>query len=279
MINPPIKCQGRKTSLVGEIKSLANTFQYRQWIEPFCGSCAAAFNIEPTNAILCDANPHIIKFYNDLKDGHLDVFHIKEFLECEGDKLKKDNNYYYIVRERFNDRLFGSTLKSLDFLFLNRSCYNGLMRFNNSGSFNTPYCKVPHRFTDKLIDRILRECQMAIHFTIMHNVSFIFADFHQTIFNANEEDLIYADPPYIGRNTQYHTGWSESDEKDLSNLLLNRNGPFILSTWLSANNVENQYIDKYWSNGTTINTVDHYYKVGPKVSNRYRVKEALISRK
>jgi DNA adenine methylase len=57
---PPLKCQGIKTKLVGEISALAGNQSFRRWVEPFCGSCVVALNVQPKNALLSDSNVHII---------------------------------------------------------------------------------------------------------------------------------------------------------------------------------------------------------------------------
>src|SRR5699024_5237517 len=106
------------------------------WVEPFLGSGVVLFNIQPKKAIIGDSNPHIISFYQKIQSGSITPSIVRQFLEQEGKKLLETNgDYYYEVRERFNE--FKS---SLDFLFLNRSCYNGMMRFNSKGNFNVPFC-------------------------------------------------------------------------------------------------------------------------------------------
>ena len=151
VIVPPIKCQGIKTKLVSSIKSLADHQNFYRWIEPFCGSGVVAFNLQPKKALLADANIHIINFYNDIKTQQINPNLVKEFLEENGNLLKeKGANYYYQVRERFNQNP-----NSLYFLFLNRSCFNGVMRFNQLGKFNVPYCKKDQRFAHSYITKIV----------------------------------------------------------------------------------------------------------------------------
>ena len=136
---PPLKCQGIKTKLVGEIRRLAMTQSFERWVEPFCGSCVVPFNVQPKRAMLCDTNVHIIRLYQDIQSGALTPAAAKEFLTAEGQKLRESGeDFFYAVRERFN-----SQPCSLDFLFLNRSCFNGVMRFNRHGKFNVPYGHKP----------------------------------------------------------------------------------------------------------------------------------------
>src|SRR5215210_1344336 len=141
---PPIKCQGIKTKLIPFIFSSidwAPTIEAR-WIEPFLGSGVVALNLAPQQALLCDTNQHIIAFYKSIQSGELTSESVREFLVSEGKKLAKQGaDYYYKVRDRFNT--YGS---SFDFLFLNRSCFNGVMRFNSKGKFNVPFGHKPQRF-------------------------------------------------------------------------------------------------------------------------------------
>ena len=114
---PPIKIQGIKTKLIPLIKESVLLEKDTVWVEPFMGSGVVGFNIQPHKAIFADTNPHIINFYNGIKEKSIDSYIVRNFLEIEGKKLeKKDDEYYYEVRERFNKHH-----SSLDFLFLNRS--------------------------------------------------------------------------------------------------------------------------------------------------------------
>lgn len=89
------------------------------------GSGVVAYNVKPERAILCDSNPHLIAFYNSIKNGKITFSFVSEFLKEEGEKLKnKGQEYYYEVRERFNNNK-----EPLDFLFLNRACFNGMIQF------------------------------------------------------------------------------------------------------------------------------------------------------
>ena len=65
---PPIKSQGIKTKLVQWISNNVENVEYDRWVEPFMGTGVVAFNIRPKKALLCDSNPHLINFYNALKN-------------------------------------------------------------------------------------------------------------------------------------------------------------------------------------------------------------------
>ena len=116
---PPIKSQGIKTKLTEWISTNVENVSYERWVEPFMGTGVVAFNVRPKKALLCDSNPHLIKFYNAIKDKKITSGIVKRHLTEEGKKLlESDGKYYYEVRTRFN--LEGNPL---DFLFLSRSCF------------------------------------------------------------------------------------------------------------------------------------------------------------
>ena len=127
-IVPPIKSQGIKTKLVDWIKSNADSVQFDRWVEPFMGTGAVGFNVRPPKALMCDSNPHLIRFYNGIKKKEITPQIVNRFLTEEGKKLlDSEGEYYYELRNRFNEE--GNPL---DFLFLSRSCFNGMMRFFKS---------------------------------------------------------------------------------------------------------------------------------------------------
>lgn len=277
VIHPPIKCQGRKSSLILKIKEIVDKFEYERFVEPFCGSCAVAFNLRPSKALLCDVNTHIIDFYKQLQTGNINADIVAEYLWGEGDNLKNKPDYYYQVRERFNSAKTGID-KSLDFLFLTRSAFNGLMRFNKSGQFNSPFCKIVNRLNINMIHKICNEIENTNKLFLTSDITFKVADFRSTLDETTEGDLVYADPPYLGRNITYFEGWNDTDENDLADTLYKRRIPFILSTWLEDPRKANENIAKYWMRDDFEKCVaiDHFYKVGPKVSNRFKVVEGLI---
>jgi DNA adenine methylase len=155
-IIPPIKCQGIKTKLVSWIKAIIPDDFNGYWIESFMGSGVVAFNMMPKKAILADNNPHLINFYQAIQKDKITANIAKTFLEQEGKLLEKSNGeYYYFVRERFNQEQ-----NPLDFLFLNRACFNGMIRFNNKGYFNVPFCRKPQRFAKAYITKICNQIQV-----------------------------------------------------------------------------------------------------------------------
>lgn len=242
-------------------------------MEPFCGSCVVALNVQPKNALLSDSNAHLIRFYEEIQRGWLPPALVKAFLEREGEQLRAGGeDYYYEVRERFNHRP-----NSLDFLFLNRSCYNGLMRFNRQGRFNVPYGHKPGRFTRAYITKIVNQIRLISKVMAASDWTFARADFRQTLALAKPGDLVYLDPPYTGRHADYFNAWSDSDEAELSSILKQLPCAFILSTWHSNRFRTNAFIERYWSDGRfQILKRDHFYHVGSTESLRHPMTEALI---
>ncbi|MBE7472118.1 MAG: DNA adenine methylase [Anaerolineae bacterium] len=274
LLVPPIKCQGIKTKLVPEIKNLVNDIDFDRWIEPFCGSCVVALNIQPKKALLADTNVHIIQFYKDIQNRSISPGGVKEFLIEQGQQLKtKGETYYYEIRERFN-----LSPNSYDFLFLNRACFNGVMRFNRKGYFNVPFCRKPDRFSPAYVTKIVNQIRTIA--TVIHASDWVFEamDFQKSLSQVKSNDMVYADPPYMGRHVDYFNSWSESHENCLVASLQNLSCKFILSTWHSNEFRRNPLIDKNWnSNGFHLFTKEHFYHVGSHEDLRHAMLEALIT--
>lgn len=271
---PPIKCQGIKTKLVASIQKISTTREYSRWIEPFCGSCVVALNVQPEKALLCDTNIHIISFYKDVQNGIITPAVAKAFLTDEGEKLKyKGESYYYEVRKRFNE-----LPNSLDFLFLNRSCFNGIIRFNRNGKFNVPYCHKPERFAQAYVTKIANQVRQFAQLLSTVDWTFQIYDFRETLAEAKLGDFVYADPPYAGRHVDYFNSWSEDDETALATKLGSVPCDFMLSTWHSNEFRRNSAIDAVWSQtGFHMLKREHFYHVGASEDLRHPMIEALVA--
>jgi DNA adenine methylase len=278
MINPPLvpplKCQGIKTKLVGEISVLAGNQRFQRWVEPFCGSCVVALNVQPKKALLGDSNIHIIRLYQEIQSGTLTPGLAKSFLAAEGHKLRTEGEpYYYAVRDRFN-----ASPTSLDFLFLNRSCFNGVMRFNRSGKFNVPYGHKPERFAQAYVTKITNQIRRISEVISACDWTFAPTDFRQTLESTSPGDLVYADPPYAGRHVDYFNSWSEADEDELADRLKQLPCNFILSTWHSNEFRKNTRIAQNWNEPRFhLLTREHFYHVGSTEDLRHPMIEALIT--
>jgi DNA adenine methylase len=267
---PPIKIQGKKTQLVDFIlENLPNEFD--TWVEPFMGSGVVGFNVKPKKAIFADSNPHIINFYNAVKTKEINHLIVKQFLQEQGKILaEKGQEYYNEVRERFN-----AAHQPLDFLFLNRSCFNGMIRFNRKLEFNVPYGHKPERFAQAYVTKITNQVKQIAFLIESNEWDFICQDFKETIKLAKENDFIYCDPPYIGRHVDYYDSWDEQNELDLEKSLKNCGAKFMVSTWHSNQYRKNTYLENLWGNYNLV-TTSHFYHLGGKEENRNEVTEALI---
>jgi len=269
VIVPPIKTHGIKTKILPWILSHVPS-DYEVYYEPFMGSGVVGFNIKPAHAVFADTNRHVIAFYEALKYGDIEPDGVRDFLEREGEKLRdSDGSYYYEVRERFNE-----SWSPMDFLFLVRSCFNGVMRFNKSGKFNVPFCKNPKRFSIAYITKIVNQVKSVFELIHDHDWKFLCQGFSDTLIEPCRLDLVYCDPPYLGRNTGYYDGWTLEEEQCLFESLSKGKYKFMLSTWSDRGHQHNEHIDKWHK--FRIEQYTHFYRVGPKPENRYTIQEALV---
>ena len=269
---PPIKIQGIKTRLVKFILDSIKWNGSGRWVEPFLGSGSVLFNTRPRMAAASDTNPHIIGFYRSIQDGSTTPLAVREFLEHEGAKLERHGaSHYYDVRDRFN-----SNGRPLDFLFLNRSCYNGLMRFNSMGHFNTAFCKKPGRFSKSYISKIVNQVERAAAILGQNrNWTLGTMDWRDAVKGIGRNDFLYLDPPYHGRIARYYNTWSEPDMLDMAAFLMDVPCRFAMSTWHEDRHRLNPDIERHFA-GFGIKTHDHFYHIGPSESHRWKVTEALV---
>ena len=269
---PPIKCQGIKTKLVPWVSAIIPPKFKGRWIEPFSGSGVVAFNVKPKRALLADSNPHLINFYQAIQSGKITPATAKKFLENEGaELLRSEGEHFYTIRQRFN-----ANGDPMDFLFINRSCFNGMIRFNKKGGFNVPFCRKPNRFAQAYITKITNQIRAIAEIISTGDYEFAHQDFSETISTAKAGDILYCDPPYIDRHADYFNAWGEPQEQALAEYLAKTKAKFILSTWHSNEYRANTFIDSLWSQYHIL-TRAHFYHVGGKEDNRNPMLEALIT--
>ncbi|MEK6456585.1 DNA adenine methylase [Lacticaseibacillus rhamnosus] len=271
---PPIKIQGIKTKLVPFIANSISWEGTGVWYEPFMGSGVVGFNIAPQKAVFSDNNPYIIKFYQDLKDNKIDSQMVRSFLSDQGEKLSKTpkgkESYYYFVRKRFNQ-----THTSLDFLFLQRSNFNGMVRFGPNG-YNVPFGRKPDRFRPALITKIANQVDWVQYQIHTHDWEFKCQDWKAALSKVSKEDFVYLDPPYIGRHTEYFDSWGEDDANQLADYANNHiAGGYALSMWYKNKYRENNHLQR-WHGHLTTN--EHFYFLGGKQFNRGSMTEALVTK-
>ena len=269
---PPIKSQGIKTKLVPWISTVVpNEFSGR-WIEPFSGTGVVGLNLAPKTALLADKNPHVINFYRAINDDALGPDDVRFYLEFEGEKLLSiGENHYYYIRDRFN-----AEGQPLDFLFINRAGFNGMIRFNKKGRFNIPFCRKPNRFAQAYVTRIVNQVRWVQQTLRTKQFEFVCQDFETTIAQAKKGDIVYCDPPYIDRHVDYYGSWGDAEERRLKTALSDSQATFVLSTWHHNEYRSNGYIESLWG-GNRIVTREHFYHVGGREENRNPMVEALVT--
>ena len=276
MIVPPIKIQGKKTKIVPKIMEIADELlndhpEIDTWVEPFLGSGVVAFNCPGRikKVIVNDINPHIIKFYKDIADDSITADNIREVFDIHNQNLIKDGyDYYNQIKNRFNQ-----SFDTMDFLFLTRTGFNGVMRFNGSGKWNVPFCKLNNRLSKNVIEDLTSSVDELSRLFKSKDFTFYNKSFEDVIESAPENSIFYCDPPYYGLQVQYFKGWRKEDEIRLNEMLKDK--MFIYSTWLENGIKENPMIDEYWGE-CEIEGKKHKYNVAEKAEKRNQVIEGLI---
>lgn len=267
---PPIKCQGIKTKAVPFIREKVDRNDTGIWIEPFVGTGAVAFNMAPERAVLTDKNQYIIALYQGIQSGAITSKIVREFLEEHGEKLGRYGGDYYIkMRDAFNHN--GDPLY---FLFLNRSDFNGMIRFNKSGKFNVPFCQKPNRFSKAYITKICNQVAGVAEIMRGRDWRFACCPWQEAFAYASEDDYIYLDPPYIGRDTSYVGEWAAEEAVLLADYAHRTPANVCLSMWKENEFRKNQHLFDYWSDFTWYEH-DHFYHFGAREANRHPIIEVL----
>lgn len=195
---------------------------------------------------------------------------VREFLEYHGSILERHGGEYYKeMRDTFNKN--GDPLY---FLFLNRADFNGMIRFNRQGKFNVPFCQKPNRFSKAYITKICN--QVAGIGQVMRGKEWIFACslWQEAFCGVSENDYIYLDPPYIGRDTSYVGEWTESDAIALAEYSHRTPANVCLSMWKENEFRRNEHLFQYWNDFTWYEQ-EHFYHIGAKEANRHPMIEIL----
>lgn len=270
---PPIKIQGIKTKLVPFIAQSIKWDGEGTYFEPFMGLGVVGFNLEPQKAIFSDTNPYIIQFYKDIQDKKITSEIVRNYLEEEAIKLASTpsdkTSYYYEVRERFNKEH-----QSLDFLFLQRSNFNGMIRFNNKGNYNIPFGRKPERFQKALITKIVNQVAWVESIMQGKDWQFICMPFTEAFEMMKQGDFVYLDPPYIDRYDSYYNAWSEEYALLLAELAQKGNAGYAFSMWYENKYRKNTHME-HWSDGELL-TTEHFYHLGAKELNRNTMIESLV---
>ncbi len=211
-LRPPLKWAGGKRWLVPHLKPLWEQHADRRLVEPFAGGLAVTLGLQPESALLNDINPHLINFYQELREG----FRIEI-------PMRNSERAYYAARTRFNRLLAEGKENTQEtaalFYYLNRTGYNGLCRFNRQGGFNVPFGRY------KQISYVR---DFSLYVEPFSRWQFSSADFEKL--NLGPGDFVYADPPYDVQFTHYaKEGFGWNDQVRLAEWLASHPGPVVLS--------------------------------------------------
>ena len=210
-LRPPLKWAGGKRWQVPHLRPLWARHHQRRLVEPFCGGLAVTLGLLPHRALLNDANPHLVNFYQWLRRG----------LRIES-PMRNDERLFYRQRTRFNVLLTsgqGDTSEAAGlFYYLNRTGFNGLCRFNRSGEFNVPFGRYA---------RITYTSDFSDYAELLSGWKFTVRDVEAIALDRG--DFVYADPPYDVQFTAYSQGgFTWDDQERTAAHLAKHRGPVVL---------------------------------------------------
>jgi DNA adenine methylase len=182
---PVVKWVGGKTKLLPELL-VRMPDDYARYYEPFAGGAALFFRLAPRRAVLADSNADLIGLYGALAG---DVAAVIRRLEHH--REAHDETHYYKTRTRWNDRdvSWASAERAAAFIYLNKTCFNGLWRVNRAGDFNVPI----GRYTDPpiCVPEALRAAA-----GVLARAELRCTDYRAAVADAGDGDFVYFDPPY-----------------------------------------------------------------------------------
>lgn len=291
MAKPFLKWAGGKTQLIEQIeKSIPESFHHQPftYIEPFSGSAAVFFwmqekfpNME--KAVLNDINIELIDCFKVIKNNVSELIDILKNWESEfhdfDDDLDLKKEYYYKKRTQFNSRESSKILQSALFIFLNRTCFNGLYRVNKKNEFNVPIgsYKKPQICN---IDNLKAVSQA------LQNVTLLIGDYQETIKHARNSTLFYLDPPYkpLSQTSNFNSYAKDVFDdreqirlKEFCQTIDQNNFKWILSNSDTKNvNPEDNFFDDLY-NKFNIQRVFAKRNINSKANNRGKITELLIT--
>ncbi|MCE9574012.1 MAG: DNA adenine methylase [Deltaproteobacteria bacterium] len=235
---PVVKWVGGKTRLLPELRARMPE-RIGRYYEPFAGGAALFFATQPGHAVLSDFNRDLIGTYRAVAT---DVDALMRRLELH--RKAHSDEHYYGMRARWNDGSVSWTPvdRAAAFIYLNKTCYNGLWRVNRSGAFNVPV----GRYVEPTIfsSEGLRAAA-----AVLASAELRCGDFRRAVDDAGKGDFVYFDPPYdpltkTANFTSYTAGsFGDDDQRELAELvrtlvgrgcrvmLSNSDTPFIRSLY------------------------------------------------
>lgn len=275
-MNPIIKWPGGKRKLAPEISRILGTGNH--YFEPFVGGAGVLLTVLPNEATCFDINVELINFYNIVKNQPKELIALmdKQYIPSHC------SEFYYAIRNLDKDKDAFALIPDVDraarFLYLNKTCYNGLWRENSKGEFNVPIgrYKRPSYTTPE-------EIMAASQYFNEASVEFINADYSAVEPFVRPGDIVYFDPPYDieeGQNgfVDYsHGGFSRVDQTNLKNLC---DRLVALGATVGVSNSNTGFIWNLYANGPINYELDHELlasrSIGASGSTRRQLNELLI---
>lgn len=270
LVAPILKWVGGKRQLLPVISShLPKNFSKYKYFEPFLGGGAVLFSLQPKKAVINDFNAELINVYQVIKNHPIELI----------EDLKTHENsaeYFYKIRQLDREKDFSNLSdikKASRIIFLNKTCYNGLYRVNNSGEFNSPFgrYKNPNIVNEPTIKAL------NLYFN-NNNIEILQGDYANIEPYLSSNSFVYLDPPYhpISETSNFtgyiKGGWNENEQmrlKQFCDELNSRGIKFLLSNSKSDFILE-QYQDY------NISTVQATRLINANAANRGNVDEVLI---
>lgn len=265
----------------------------KRYVEPFVGAGAVLFELagkfDFEEIIVNDINEELILTYEVVKN-HVDSL-IQTLLSMETDYLHKDvearEKVYYEVRSNFNQekktinyKMFENSWinHAANFIFLNKTCFNGLYRQNKKGEFNVP--------TGKYSNPTICQSENLLNVSqVLQKVKLLSTDFTNLTGYVDSSTFVYIDPPYRPLNiTSAFTSYSKDDfnDKDQERLaewfriLSDKEALVMLSNSNPKNtNPEDVFFDRLY-NGFDIKEVSALRAINSKGSKRGAISELVI---
>ncbi len=270
---PFVKWVGGKRQLLAQFR-LMNLYppekfdpQSGKYFEPFVGGGAVFFDLLPETAYLSDLNNELVITYNVIKS---DVESLIKSLK----KHKLDKEYFLKIRAQNPEKLSDLNTASR-FIYLNRTCFNGMYRVNSKGGFNVPFGK----YTNPLIcdENNLRKASKALK-----NVEIIKQDYREVLKKAKKGDFVYFDPPYypVSKTASFTSYTSEAfldkEQTELRDTFveLHKRGCFVM-----LSNSDTAFINKIYSKikGVRITKVQAGRAINSDASKRGKITEVLVT--
>lgn len=252
---PFLRWAGSKKQLLPILETYWGNHQ--RYLEPFCGSAALFFHVEPKKAFLNDTNKEVVNAFRCVQQSPQKVYSVYSEWECDAETYK---------RIRAEDKSVDEIYRAARFIYLMRQCYGGVFRVNTQGHFNVPY---GNHSTGKMPSKQdLVQASSSLSKVTITNLDY--SDFLETY--ARKGDFIYLDPPYSDSSLDYSVASSGKENLLCTLQALDDIGAvFVLSCSHEYYSAEAK--KREWR----VTEVEVRRSIASKAAHRKRAKEFIIS--